>query len=181
MESDGGIYLRDTSSAANLWACLNDGRTFAKSGVWHSDIEGVARLLYNSAGATNFNGDYNFISHSREHGMYSDGTIRWGQNQGVNARGTLTWDTNKAIVSAPHTLELTGALGGVTANAFTVSGNVLFNTSSGGLTYSATSSTTDLTISDLSTNQMRAHHNTTSGNTRIYVNIGGVIKSVTLT
>ncbi len=44
-----------------------------------------------------------------------------------------------------------------------------------------TSSTADLTTTDLAANKARLHKNTTSGLVKLFVNDGGVIKSVTLT
>ena len=126
LETDGVCNIRDKSSSTEMWRVANDGSTQVRAGVWHytwDDI--VGRFLYVNAGATNFNDSINFTGYTRGHGFYSDGTVRWGQDAtSGNNRGYLSWDTNEAIVYAYHTLELTGAVGGVTANGL-VSSNLI--------------------------------------------------------
>lgn len=55
IESDGTIFMRDTSTSIANWSLVNDGRTFIKTNVWHSDTDGNPRILYaGSGGATQF-------------------------------------------------------------------------------------------------------------------------------
>jgi len=130
IESDGGINLRDYSSGVSLWGLANDGRTFAKINVWHSDSDGNPRIVYNgSGGATNFNGAYNFVSSDRGHGFYNDGTIKWGSNAvSGNSRGALSWNTDVAIITSPLNMDLTcgGAMGLTAPSGFTFIGPSLF-------------------------------------------------------
>ena len=74
--------------------------------VWHTDAADVSRVQFVSGGATLFNGALNFVSSDRAHGMYSDGTIRWGQDQIGDARGRLSWNTGKAIISSPLRIDI---------------------------------------------------------------------------
>jgi len=109
LESDGVMFLRRTATAAVNWALGADGRTFAKVGVWHMSYDdNLGRFYYNSSSATHFNGNMDFVSHDRNHGLKADGTIVWGSNQsgGNNARGTLSWDTDKAVISVPLNMDL---------------------------------------------------------------------------
>ena len=108
IESDGSINLRDTSTGVSTWGLANDGRTFSKTNVWHSDSDGNPRIVYNgSGGATHFYGSYDFVSSTRGHGFKPDGTIVWGGSQGTNNRGTLSWDgLDKAVITVPEKLDI---------------------------------------------------------------------------
>jgi len=130
-ESDGNFSFQDTSSSATLMLLANDGRLFLKTNVWHPDSDGNARLLYNgSGGATNFNGAYNFVSSDRGHGLYSDGSIRWGQDQVSNSRGLLSWGPDLAIVTSPLNMDIIcgGAMGLTAPSGFTFNGLVACDT-----------------------------------------------------
>ncbi|MCE2929675.1 MAG: hypothetical protein LW817_08620, partial [Candidatus Caenarcaniphilales bacterium] len=120
IESDANIGLRDYSSGVVSWLLANDGRMFLKTNVWHPDSDGRPRILYNTNGATNFYGLFDFVDSVRGVGIYSDGTIKWGSNANSgNERGHLSWDTNRAIITAPFDIDLIAG-GAIKLNSNTI-------------------------------------------------------------
>jgi hypothetical protein len=125
LESDGTIFLRDTSTSIPLWYVVNDGRTFSKTNVWHSDSDGSPRILYTgSGGESTFRDDYGWVGSLRGHGMNADGSITWGNARTGNNRGRLTWNTDVAVITSPLNMDITcGGLLQITApSGMTVSG-----------------------------------------------------------
>lgn len=97
---------------------------------------------------------------------------------------SLYGDGNFGGIVRASRIILTGPIYAASGGTSSEINGVLMNygsiTASGTITSTHSSSTIDLSTLDLSTGQSRLHKNTLSGNVKLSVNDGGVIKSVTL-
>ena len=171
LESNGNFWMRNFAGTPLLLLAA-DGRLFPANDQWITSLyDGVPRLRFVGNSATEFNGAYSLLSHDRAHGLYTDGSIRWGQDQTNNSRGSLTWDANKAVVFAPLNLDLScsGSIG------FTATASVFSHP----ITSVFQSLASDPTGADLSSGQTRTIKNTSTGTTKVWLNDGGTFKSIT--